>query len=104
MGTKSDLISGQMKREVSFQEAIDFAKRQGLGGVLETSAKSDPNSCDCFLMAAARCTDFENAVQMRKTHIQQNFNGLRYSMGATDSIRASVDTTERFSLSHMSDQ
>ena len=69
------------RREVSFQEAVDFANKFGLAGVIETSSKrdmegheepdirsdrdfSDPDDendfCainDCFSICACKCVD-----------------------------------------------
>lgn len=42
VGTKLDLVEKAIqKREVSYQEAVAFAQKYSLAGVIETSAKSD---------------------------------------------------------------
>jgi len=65
VGSKLDLVnSNKKKREVPFEEAVEFAKKLNLAGVLETSAKdAEPAGVnanaiqDCFLMAAVTCFD-----------------------------------------------
>lgn len=98
VGTKLDLVEDHPeKREVSLQDAVDFANKFGLAGVVETSSKrdvegkngnqnenSDPNGenefCavnDCFSMCACNCVDearrqLMDAVNARNAKIKQN--------------------------------
>ena len=59
VGTKADLLSEQ-PRQVSFKEAVEFANKMGLAGVLETSSKTEeelPNIEDSFYICACNCVN-----------------------------------------------
>lgn len=55
VANKSDMAA---LREVSFEEAVNLAKKYGLAGVIETSAKDGlKNIDDCFYIALLNAYD-----------------------------------------------
>jgi GTPase SAR1 family protein len=61
VGTKTDLLSDH-PRQVTFKEAIEFANKMGLAGVLETSSKLEhekSNIEDSFYICACNCVSKE---------------------------------------------
>lgn len=59
------------KREVSFQEAVDFANKFGLAGVIETSSKQDMEG------AAANGQDHDaQSGQGHSDELESDFNSI----------------------------
>ena len=78
IGTKLDLVQEcQATREVKFEEAVEFAHKLGLAGVIETSSKCDEQSQtidDLFFMTACLCQDHKS-----RNELARNWNVPRQS-------------------------
>lgn len=56
VGNKLDLA--ETNREVEFSDALDLARKLGLAGIVETSAKDGDDNCnDAFFIIAGNAMD-----------------------------------------------
>lgn len=92
MGTKLDLVrTGAKEREVTYEEAVQFAKRMKVAAVVETSVKDEAKGAsdidDVFYISACKC--FDMAQQPIPYQIAKK-NSMRSIIPPADVVRSSA--------------
>ena len=83
VGNKSDLDPSN-KRKVSFNEAVQLAKRLNLAAVYETSAKSNETIDDVFYRAIVNCVDtFQQAYGINESFTNISRCSKSFKMGGS---------------------
>ncbi|XP_055683837.1 ras-related protein Rab-39B [Lutzomyia longipalpis] len=83
VGCKLDLVNSGGRREVSIQEAKSFAKQHGLGGFVETSARTGVNVLEAFSMVTQ---EVYNRIQSGEYTVEDGWDGIKTGFAKTNSL------------------
>jgi len=92
VGNKTDL---EGNRKVSFEEAVQLAKRLNLAAVFETSAKDGKQVDDVFFRGVVNCMDYFQSMGGLNSHVIPRKNSEQHSITKSHSFFTYKDEDEQ---------